>query len=60
MSPWTQNEAIELTGKHVILRHSVDDLNSAKFYTILTDEVTSHNVENLAICARFVDSNNKV
>ena len=38
----------------------LDDLNSARFYSILADEVTSHNTEHLAICARFVDSNKDI
>ena len=30
-------------------------MNAAPYYTILADEITSHNTEHLAICARFVD-----
>ena len=41
----------------MILQGILDDLISARFYTVLADEVTSHNTEHLAICARFVDSN---
>ena len=44
-------------GKHTILRSILYDLNVAPYYTILSDEVTSHNVEHLAICARFVNKN---
>lgn len=60
LSPQTQNELIKVMGKHMILQGILNDLNSTKFYTILADEVTSHNVENLAICARFVDKNKDV
>ena len=60
MSPQTQNEVIEVIGKHIILRRVVDDLKASKFYAISADEVTSHNVEHLAICARFVDSNKDI
>ena len=31
-----------------------------KFYTVLADEVTSHNNEHLALCARFVDSHKDI
>ena len=56
MSAQTQNELIEVMGKHIILQSIVDDVNSSPFYSILADEVTSHNVEHLAICIRLLDS----
>ena len=55
LSPQRQNELITVVGKHIILQGILNELNSAKFYAILADEVTLHNVEHLAICARFVD-----
>lgn len=55
VSPQTQNELIKVMGKHMLLQGILDELNAAPFYTILADEVTSHNVEHLAICARFID-----
>ena len=55
MSAQTQNELIEVMGKHIIFQ-SIADVNSSPFYSILADEVTSHNIEHLAICIRFVDS----
>ena len=60
MSPQTQNELIEVMGKHIVLRNIVDELKAARWCTILADEVTSHNIEHLAICARFVDQNNDI
>ena len=42
------------------MRGILGELKSARYYTILADEVTSHNVEHLAICARFVDRLNQV
>ena len=56
VSPRTQNEIIEVMGKYIILKHIVEEVKAAKFYSVLADEVTSHNVEHLALCARFVDS----
>lgn len=55
LSPQTQNELIEVMGKHIILKGILDDLNAATYYSILADEVTSHNEEHLAICAQFVN-----
>ena len=60
MSPQTQNELIEVMGKHIVLHRIVKELKEARFYSILADEVTSHNVEHLALCARFVDQNNNI
>ena len=59
-SPRTQNELIEVIGTRIILQDLVNEIKTAKFYSILADEVTSHNVEHLAVCARFVDRNREV
>ena len=34
----------------------VQEIKTAKFYSIIADEVTSHNTEHLALCTRFVDA----
>ena len=38
----------------------MDEVKASKFYSILADEVTSHNQEHLALCIRFVDAKNVV
>ena len=48
-------DPIEVMGKHIILSGVVDEVNASPFYSILADKVTSHNVEHLAICIRFLD-----
>ena len=55
LSPQSQNELIEVMGKHIILKGILGDLNAATYSSILADELTSHNEEHRAICARFVD-----
>lgn len=55
MSPQTQNEMLEVIGKQIILRDIVQEMKKARYYSILADEVTSHNTEQLALCVRFVD-----
>ena len=60
MSRRTQKEIIEVLGKHIILRGIVEEIEKAPSYTILADEVTSHNFEHLAVCARFVDENSEI
>ena len=59
LSPQAQNELITVMGNHILLQGLLGDLTSALFYAILADEVTSHNVEHLAICVRFVDRSTK-
>ena len=59
-SPHTQNELLEIMGGHIVLQDIVNEINHAKCYSIMADEVTSHNVEHLAICARFVDAENNI
>ena len=60
MSPQTQNELLEFVAKHIILQGIVQDIKQARFYSIMADEVTSHNSEQMAICVRFVDSVNDI
>ena len=45
MAGRTQNEVIEILGKHMVLKQIVEEIRSAPSYTILADEVESHNVE---------------
>ena len=60
MSPQTQNELIEVIAKHIILHDIVNEIKQAKYYSIMADEVTSHNTEQLAFCVRFVDSKSNI
>ena len=55
LSPQAQNDLMKVMGNHILLQGIMGDLTAATFYATLADEVTSHNVEHLAICARFVD-----
>ena len=59
LSPQTQNELLKVMGNHILLQGIIGDLTAAPFYAILAEEVTSHNVEHFAICARFVDRSTK-
>lgn len=60
MSPQTQNELLAVIGQHIILRDLLEEVKAAKFFTILADEVTSTNIEHLAICVRFVDAQSNI
>ena len=58
--PHTKNELQNIMGRHIVLQGIIDKIKQAKLYSIMADEVTSHNTEHLAICARFVDNENNV
>ena len=51
---------LNIMGRHIVLQGIIDEIKQAKLYSIMADEVTSHNTEHLAICARFVDNDNNV
>ena len=54
ISPQIQNELIEVMGNGVA-RDLVEEIIEAGHYTIMADEVTSHNKEYMPLCVRFVD-----
>ena len=60
LSPQSQNEMIEVIGKHFIQKKTVEEILEAKYYSILGDEATSHNEEKLSIVIRFVDANKDI
>ncbi|XP_037534998.1 zinc finger MYM-type protein 1 [Nematolebias whitei] len=60
ISPQTQNEILDIMGNDFILSGLVTEIKEAKFYSILADEVTSHNIEHMAFCVRFVDRESNI
>ena len=59
MSPVIQNEIIEIIGQDTTLKNLLEEIKAAKLYSIIADEVTSHNKEQLALCALFMDNKTK-
>ena len=55
-SPVSQNELINVVAS-MIQESVVEEVKEAKYYTIMADEVTSHNDEIMPLCVRFVDKN---
>ena len=55
MSPQTQNKIMEIIGESVILKELVEEIKHAQFFGIMADDFTSHYVEELAFCVRFLD-----
>ncbi|KAK3737215.1 hypothetical protein QZH41_011272, partial [Actinostola sp. cb2023] len=60
LSPQSQNEMIQVIGKHFIQRKIVQEIKDAKYYSILADEATSHNEEKLTIVMKFVNSQKEI
>lgn len=57
LSPRSQNELISVIGYDMIQADIVHMIKKARFFSVLADEVTSHNEEHLPLCLRFVDEN---
>ena len=56
MSSTTQNDIINVIGYDLLLNTIISEVKEATFFSVLANEVSSHNVEHLAMCLRFVDS----
>ena len=60
LSAQTQNEMIDIIGNQMIQKSLVEEIQEAKYFTILADEAASHNQEQIALCIRFVDKNQDI
>lgn len=60
LSPRSQNEIINVIGYDVIRANIISEVKEAKFYSVLADEVSSHNIEHLPLCIRFVDAKSEI
>ena len=60
LSPQIQNELIDILGNDIILTSIINEIKEAKFYAILVDEATSHNVEQMTLYIQFVDKNRDI
>ena len=58
ISPRIQNEIIEsdIIGKNIIQKSILEQIRHANFFSVMVDEVTSHNAKVMPLCIRFVDS----
>ena len=55
LSPTSQNDMINVIGCDVIRAGIITEVRNGRFFSVLADEVSSHNIEHLALCLRFVD-----
>ena len=56
VSPHIQNELLNIIGKNINQKHLVNEVVSAKYFSIMVDEITSFNREVMPLCVQFVDS----
>ena len=55
LSPTTQHDIISVIGYDVIRAGITTEVRNTRFFSVFADEVSSHNVEHLALCLCFVD-----
>lgn len=60
ISPPSQNEILNVIGYDIKLAGIVAKIKHAKFFSMLADEVSSHNTEHLPICIQYVDDDNNI
>ena len=60
LSPRTQNEIISVIGYDVVCAKIISEVKKARSYSIMADEVSSHNEEHLSLCLHFVDENSEI
>ena len=60
LSPLIQNVITTIIGKDLLQENLVKEINRARFFSILADEVESHHIEQLPFCIRFVDDDNNM
>ncbi|VDI37411.1 Hypothetical predicted protein [Mytilus galloprovincialis] len=59
LSPSNQNELTDLMG-NMIRSKIISEIQEAKYFSIMADEVESYNKEKMSLCVRFVDSNSDI
>jgi len=60
ISPQIQNEILSVIGFDVIRKSIISEIKKAWHFSVMADEVSSHNVEHLALCLRYVDECNDI
>lgn len=55
LSSSSQNEIINVIGLDYIHSKIIGEIKQAKFFSVIADEVSSHNVEHLSLCLWYID-----
>ena len=56
ISPSSLNDIIEVIGFDYIQNKIILEIKQAPYFSIIADEISSHNNEYLSLCLRYVDS----
>ena len=56
LSPSSQNDIIEVIGFDYIRANIIADIKQAPYFSVIPDEVSSHNSEYLSLCLRCIDA----
>ena len=60
ISPTSQNEIINIIGHDIIQERILADVKDARYFSVLADEVSCHNVEYMPLCLHFVDGKSHI
>ena len=60
LSPSSQNDIINIIGLDYIRTKIISEIKQAKFFSMIADEVSSHNVEHLSLCLQNLDRNHDI
>ena len=60
MNLTSQNEVIEIIGKHIIQERFIEIIKHAQYHFFLADEVNSSNDEILWVCMRYVNKEKQI
>lgn len=52
----SQNDIIEVIGFDYIWANIITEIKQAPYFSIIADEVSSHNSEYLSLCLRYIDA----
>ena len=55
ISPKIENKIINIIAYNVLQKNLIDEIKTAKFFTIRVNKVERHHVKQLPLCIRFVD-----
>ena len=55
ISPKVENEIINIIAYDVLQKYFIDEIKSAKFFTIVANKIESHQVEQLPLWIKFID-----
>ena len=56
LSPSSQNDIVDVIGLDYIRGNIVTEIKQAPYFSVIADEVTSHNSEYSSLCLRYINA----